>query len=218
MATNARNAAKKSPGDLYKNMFTPQEKKFILDLAKRAIEYYFSAKGGSASGGKNKKLLKIISLREIPREGKKLKETLSCFVTLTIGGNLRGCMGHVEAVQPLYLDIMENAAAAAFDDPRFSPLSEEEYKKTEIEVSVLSKPEPLSFSSPEDLLKKLRPGIDGVILRRGRRGATYLPQVWENLPDKEQFLSSLCEKAGLPTDDWKKSGLEVETYEVEALR
>lgn len=188
-------------------MFTLQEKKFILDLAGRAIENFFKS-GPEGSG------LKIAESEVVSEQ---LKETRSCFVTLTISGNLRGCIGHIEPVQPLYLDIIENAAAAAFRDPRFPPLSEEEYKKTEIEVSVLTKPEPLLFSSSEDLLKKLRPGTDGVILCRGSRGATYLPQVWDDLPDKEKFLSSLSEKAGLPADDWKKPGLEVLIYKVEAI-
>lgn len=200
-------------------MFTPQEKKFILDLARRAVEHYF----------KNGKLLELGG-DEVVSE--KLKEQRACFVTLTIGGELRGCIGHIEAVQPLYLDIIENAAAAAFGDPRFPPLTEKEWKNTEVEVSVLSKPEPLSFSSPEDLLKKLRPGADGVILRRqpGDRGnspnpllergggATYLPQVWEDLPDKEKFLSSLCEKAGLEAGDWRRPGVEVLIYKVEAIK
>lgn len=197
-------------------MFSVEEKKYILDLARRSIAYRFSP-GGDFQ----------INEAELPSEA--LKEKRSCFVTLTLNGHLRGCIGHVEAVEPLYLDIIENAAAAAFDDPRFDMLTGEEFKNIEIEVSVLTPPVPLKFSTPEELLGKLRPGIDGVILREGRqtpygppwkggRGATYLPQVWENLKDKEEFMSSLSEKAGLEPQDWKKKGAEVFVYQVDSCR
>lgn len=186
-------------------MFTPEEKKFIITLARRSIAYHFEFG----------KLLKV-NPTEVP--GKTLLKDGACFVTLTISGALRGCIGHLEAIQPLYRDIISNTAAAAFEDSRFFPLQSEELAQTEIEVSILSEPKPLSFSSPEDLLNKLQPDQDGVIIRCGNFSATYLPQVWEQLPLKEDFLASLCLKAGLPVDSWQKLGLEVSTYKVEAIK
>ncbi|MEK7213110.1 MAG: AmmeMemoRadiSam system protein A [Patescibacteria group bacterium] len=186
-------------------MFTLEEKKFILTLARLAIAHYFES-------GK----LPKISLTEVP--GKTLLKDGACFVTLTIAGALRGCVGHLEAIQPLYLDIMKNAVAAAFEDTRFFPLQSEELAQTDIEVSILSESKPLSFLSPEDLLAKLQPGQDGVIIRRGNFSATYLPQVWEELPAKKDFLTSLCLKAGLAVDSWTKPGLEVSTYQVEVIK
>ena len=182
-------------------MFSEKEKKYILDLAKQSIEKYF----------KDGKSLKI----ENPPDF--LKEKRSCFVTLKINDRLRGCIGHIEPIQALHLDICENAQAAAFHDPRFLPLTLDEYSDVQIEVSVLSVPVKLEFFTVDELLEKLRPCIDGVILRRGSYGATYLPQVWEDLMDKKAFLSSLCEKAGLTSDDWKKPGLEILTYQAEIL-
>jgi uncharacterized protein len=185
-------------------MFTLVEKQFILDLAHKSIEQYFYTG----------ELLKIPEA-EIPE---KFQTEQSCFVTLELNKELRGCIGHIKPVQPLYLDIIENAVDAAFDDPRFLPLTEEEFTETKIEVSVLTVPVELSFSSPEDLLNKLRPNIDGVIIRRADRGATYLPQVWEEIPDKEKFLSELCLKAELLTDDWHKHDLRVWVYQVEVIK
>ena len=104
---------------------------------------------------------------------------------------------------------------AAFHDPRFSPLSDQELEQVTIEVSVLSEPEPLTFQDGEDLLTKLRANVDGVIIRKGRASATFLPQVWEQLPRPEDFLSHLCAKAGLSSDAWKLSGLDVMTYQVQ---
>ncbi|MBU0546319.1 AmmeMemoRadiSam system protein A [Patescibacteria group bacterium] len=186
-------------------MFTTNDKKYILDLARRSIEYYFGNKS-------------LMQMEENELSSPELVEERSCFVTLTIDDDLRGCIGHVEAIQPLYLDIIENAVAAAFNDQRFRPLSEKEFALTEIEVSVLTKPKKLDFSSSEDLLKKLRPGIDGVVLRLGNYGATYLPQVWEDFADKESFLNSLCLKAGLNENDWENPDLEIMTYQAEIIK
>jgi AmmeMemoRadiSam system protein A len=124
------------------------------------------------------------------------------FVTLTQSGQLRGCIGSLEAYRSLGLDIQHNAIDAAFGDPRFPPLRREELGRTEIEVSVLSKPRPIEFASREDLVKRLRPGLDGLILEAGGHRATFLPQVWEQLPDPDDFVSHLLRKAGLPSDYW----------------
>jgi len=147
-----------------------------------------------------------------------LSEARGCFVTLTHQGELRGCIGNLTAGGPLYEAVAENARSAALSDPRFPPVAEREVEGLRIEISVLSEPKPLWFSSPEDLLRKLQPGVDGVILRMGDRAATYLPQVWEQLPNKETFMNSLAEKAGCEPDAWRRPGTSVFLYEVEAFR
>ncbi|MDD2383433.1 MAG: AmmeMemoRadiSam system protein A [Sulfurospirillaceae bacterium] len=119
------------------------------------------------------------------------------FVTLTLDGNLRGCIGSLIAHQPLLDDLIANAKAAAFEDPRFYPLSQEEFERVHIEVSLLSVPEPVLYDSVEDLKTKITPRTDGIILQKGSRKATFLPQVWEQLPSFELFFSHLCQKAGL---------------------
>jgi len=139
------------------------------------------------------------------------------FVTLTIGGNLRGCIGHIIPQESLLEGIRENAINAAFKDPRFRPLDREEWQRVHIEISILTDPKPLSYSDGDDLLKQLRPGIDGVIIKKGYRQATFLPQVWDQLPRKEEFLTHLCLKAGLNDNEWKKGHLEVSTYQVQAF-
>lgn len=184
-------------------MFLDKEKKYLLDLARRSVRHYLDTR----------EMLKEED-GDVPSE--KLKEKLACFVTLTMGGQLRGCIGHILPVQELYLDVIENAVSAAFEDPRFYPLSKEEFAQIKIEISVLTVPVPLAFSAPEQLLKKFRPKIDGVIIRRGRQQATFLPQVWEELSEPKEFLGHLCMKAGLEEECWRRD-LEVETYQVEAF-
>lgn len=137
------------------------------------------------------------------------------FVTLTKNKQLRGCIGNLVPDKPLKQGVQENAINAAFRDPRFSPLSRDELDQVEIEVSLLSEPQPLDYKDADDLLAKLRPGVDGVILRKGMHSSTFLPQVWEQLPEKEMFLSHLCMKAGLPGDAWKTGDLEILTYQVQ---
>jgi AmmeMemoRadiSam system protein A len=124
------------------------------------------------------------------------------FVTLTTGGELRGCIGSLEAVRPLKTDIRENALAAAFLDPRFLPLRRGELERIRIEVSLLSLPEPVAARTEAEAVAALRPGIDGVIFEYSRYRSTFLPQVWEQLPDPTQFLAYLRTKAGLPQDFW----------------
>lgn len=128
---------------------------------------------------------------------RRLEEPGASFVTLTLAGNLRGCIGSLEPRRPLALDIKENAEAAAFRDPRFKALTEAEFNQVRIEVSILSIPEPIHADSEEKLVKILVPGRDGVILEYGMHRATYLPQVWEQLPDPCEFIASLKIKAGL---------------------
>lgn len=137
------------------------------------------------------------------------------FVTLELEGELRGCIGSLEARRPLWQDVRDNALAAAFSDPRFPPLSPAEEKKINLEISLLSKPVPLEFRDSEDLLEKLRPGIDGVVFQCKGRRSTFLPQVWEQLPEKAQFLEALTRKAGLPAGDWKSPEARFEVYQAD---
>jgi AmmeMemoRadiSam system protein A len=131
-----------------------------------------------------------------------LMQKRATFVTLTIGGRLRGCIGMLEACRPLAEDVSENARAAAFEDPRFPPLTQPDLKKLEIHISILSSSEEMAFSSEDDLLRQIRPDVDGLILQEGFRRGTFLPSVWEDLPEKELFLTHLKLKAGLPADYW----------------
>jgi AmmeMemoRadiSam system protein A len=144
-----------------------------------------------------------------------LKENRGCFVTLHKNGALRGCIGTIEAIKPLVDSVEENALNAAFRDHRFSSLEEKELKDINIEVSVLSVPQELSFEDNNDLKRKLKKGIHGVILSSGWHKATFLPQVWEQLPEVENFLEHLCIKAGMGKDCWKNKTTRIQTYETE---
>jgi len=137
------------------------------------------------------------------------------FVTLTINKQLRGCIGNLDSTESILAGIKRNAVNAAFHDPRFSPLKAHELDRVDIEISILTEPHRLEYRDSKDLLSKLRVHVDGVILSKGPASATFLPQVWEQLPRPDQFLSHLCMKAGLPADDWKKSRLDILTYQVQ---
>jgi len=144
-------------------------------------------------------------------------EERGTFVTLTKKGNLRGCIGHLTPQGPLIEEIRTNAINAAFRDPRFAPVRAEEWPEISLEVSILTEPKPLRYRDAQDLLQQLRPGLDGVILKKGYHQATFLPQVWDQLPRKEDFLAHLCLKAGLDQDAWRQGDLEVWTYQVQAF-
>ena len=137
------------------------------------------------------------------------------FVTLKRGGKLRGCIGNLIPTLPLWEGVRDNALNAAFHDHRFAPLAAEDLDSVIIEISVLTTPQRLPHRGGDDLLAKLRVGVDGVILKKDGRSATFLPQVWDQLPRPEDFLSHLCMKAGLTSDAWKISELEVLTYQVQ---
>lgn len=139
------------------------------------------------------------------------------FVTLTQDGRLRGCIGSLEAHRRLADDIGANACAAAFRDPRFPPLGREELARTRVEVSVLSPAQPIRFRDEDDALRQLRPGVDGVILVSGRHRATFLPQVWEQLPEPRQFIAHLKLKAGLAGDFWSPE-VHLSRYTVEKFK
>ena len=187
-----------------KDRLSDEEGIYLLAVARKAIEQTILGKEGRA-------------FSEEAGLSSRLGQRRGTFVTLTIDGDLRGCIGHIIPQESLLEGVMINAVNAAFRDPRFRPLSKEELKRVKVEVSILTEPSPLSYSDSDLLLKKLRPGVDGVIIKRGGLQATFLPQVWDQLPGKEEFLTHLCLKAGLEGDAWKKGGLEVSTYQVQAF-
>jgi AmmeMemoRadiSam system protein A len=170
--------------------------KELLEIARKTIEFALKCK------------------KYIPDEKlkKKFSEKRACFVTLSLNGQLRGCIGSLVARQELWKDIVSNSTGAAFYDPRFLPLTEKEFKETKIEISVLDEPKRISYSSLEELKQKIK--NKGVVLSDTFRSATYLPQVWEDLPEPENFLSSLCIKAGLNSQDWKNKKLDIKVYNV----
>lgn len=139
------------------------------------------------------------------------------FVTLRKSGSLRGCIGNLLANETVAAGVRRNAISAAFHDSRFSPLTATEFEDVEIDISILSQPQTLEYTDAADLIGKLRPGIDGLVLKLGGAGATFLPQVWEQLPDPELFLGHLCRKAGLAESAWKDSHPEIETYQVQCF-
>ncbi len=146
-----------------------------------------------------------------------LQQDLATFVTLTIGGRLRGCIGNLEPHGPLLESLITNSRQAAFHDPRFSPLGRKEFGQLHIHISILTRPERLDYRDGNDLLRKLRPNIDGVILEKGAARATFLPQVWAQLPRPQQFLEHLCLKAGLHRSAWQGSELDVYRYQVQSF-
>jgi AmmeMemoRadiSam system protein A len=142
------------------------------------------------------------------------REKSGVFVTLQKDNNLRGCIGSLTAQQSIVEGIKSHAKYAAFNDSRFSPVQEDELDDISIEISILTEPKPLKFTGSKNLLDLLQPDQDGVILRQGRYSATFLPQVWQQLPEPEQFMNHLAMKAGLPVDGWRQEGMEIETYSV----
>ena len=145
-----------------------------------------------------------------------LRAIRATFVTLEIEGRLRGCIGTLDARHPLVEDVAINAYNAAFEDPRFPPLRRVELSGLDIHLSLLSLPEPMAFRSEADLLPQIRPNVDGLVLEEGRRRGTFLPSVWEQLPDPVEFLRHLKRKAGLPADYWSAT-LRVSRYTAESI-
>ena len=142
------------------------------------------------------------SVNEVDENLPWLHEKGATFVTLTKNQALRGCIGTLEAYRPLLVDIKANAIAAAFRDPRFPPLKADELDSVRVEVSLLSAMQPISFSSEQDALSQLQSGIDGVVFEFGTYRSTFLPQVWDELPDPVSFMAHLKHKAGLDSDFW----------------
>lgn len=180
------------------------ERRLLLDIARDAISY---AVRGEAQPE--------VDLRTLPP---RLREPGASFVTLTDSdGELRGCIGTVEAYAPLAHDVQRNAVGSALRDPRFFPVRSQELPGLQIELSILTKPQPLAYDGPDDLLAKIRPGIDGIILEKGFRRATLLPSVWTKIPDPVKFLSALCLKAGLPQEEWRRGNVTIHIYQAEKV-
>ncbi len=177
------------------------DRQYLLSLVRETISRHMRGEGPPP-----------VDLDALPES---LTRDGASFVTLTKHGQLRGCIGSLEPRRPLVLDVCENALGAAFRDPRFPPVGSRELDDLHIEISILSIPQPLSYDGPGDLIAKLRPGVDGVVIERDWNRATFLPQVWEKLPDARQFLEHLCLKAFLPADAYRHPGLNVYTYQVE---
>jgi AmmeMemoRadiSam system protein A len=169
----------------------PEHQQILLQIARDAISSKLET--GKPS---------LPDLKSLPQE---LQAHRATFVTLTMHKQLRGCIGMLEACRPLAHDVAENACSAAFEDPRFRPLSREEFEQIEIHISVLSPPEEVTFESERELLSKIRPNIDGLILEDGLHRGTFLPSVWEELPEPDIFLAHLKIKAGLPTNYWSNT-------------
>jgi uncharacterized protein len=178
-----------------------KDRSFLLSLARTTIQ-------------------KAVAHQPLPTwEKKDLSEDLirkgASFVTLTINGDLRGCIGTLEAYQSLVDDVRDHARQAALEDYRFPPVSAGEVSKLHIEISRLTAPVPLEYGNVTDLPALLHPGEDGVILKDGFKRSTFLPQVWDQLPEVDEFLSHLCVKMGASADLWRRKVLEVSIYHVE---
>ncbi len=180
---------------------TSEERSTLLKIARQAIDAVTHHQS-----------LPKLDLSTLPLV---FSEPGATFVTLTRLGELRGCIGALEAYQPLAEDVREHAIAAATEDYRFSPVRADELPEIQIEISRLTPSRPLEYSRLSDLPHLLRPNVDGVVLRDGVRRATFLPQVWEKIPDPEEFLANLCYKMGASPDLWRRKKLEVYIYEVE---
>ena len=145
-----------------------------------------------------------------------LQAQRAVFVTLKINGELRGCIGNIEPPDSLIQAVARNANAAAFDDPRFAPLTVAEFQRISIHLSILTPPEPMDVKNEQDLLKQLRPGVDGLILTAGLNRGTFLPAVWQTLPEPQRFVEQLKIKAGLPADFWSDD-IRFQRYQSESV-
>ncbi|MDX9835227.1 MAG: AmmeMemoRadiSam system protein A [Desulfobulbus sp.] len=184
-------------------MLSKEQGQGLLRLARQEIEEQLGMRPATAEGGD---------------DDPALLEQRGVFVTLHKNKALRGCIGSLAAAEPLAEGIRRNAVNAAFHDSRFAPLTSAELPDLHIEISILSEPQPLTYRDADDLIGQLRPTIDGVILH-GPHGeqATFLPQVWQQLPAAELFLNHLCRKAELPEDAWRSGRLRVLTYQVQSF-
>lgn len=181
--------------------YTAEEERLLLDLARQTLRRVASGQRPLAP--------------DLAAFSPALCEPRACFVTLrTCGeGLLRGCTGTLLARRPLAEEVVAMTVQTALHDPRFRPVTAWEVDGLHIEISVLTPPQPLDFAGPDDLLARLRPGVDGVTLYLDQRRATFLPSVWESHGEPEDFLSLLAQKMGLPANAWRRPGLEVETYQ-----
>lgn len=182
------------------------DRKALHEVARASIRY-------SLENGANACYEHTLRLEDFPSA---LQLKRATFVTLNIDNELRGCIGTLEAHDPLVIDVAHNARSAAFQDPRFGPLSQPEFERLHIHISILGIPEPMAFNSEQDLIQQLRPGIDGLILSAAGRRGTFLPSVWESLKTPEEFFTHLKLKAGLPPTYWSDD-VKVERYTTESF-
>jgi AmmeMemoRadiSam system protein A len=189
-------------GSTMRGNISPAQGKRLLELARSTLEYRLGVSGEVGRSG---------------LEEESLQQQCGTFVTLKINDALRGCIGNLEADGSLVDSIERNALNAAFHDHRFQPLGAEELARVEIDISILSSPERLDYRDGNDLVSKLRPLVDGVILRHGRSSATFLPQVWSQLPNPVTFLEHLCQKAGLSPSLWQKEHPDIYIYQVQCF-
>ena len=183
-------------------MLSTEHQQTLLNVAKQSIAY----------GLEHHKALPI----QTTDYDSELQELRASFVTLHLNDNLRGCIGSLSAHQSLIENIAHNAYAAAFSDPRFGPVTTQEFEQLDYHISVLSESSPMTFSSQADLLEQIRPGIDGLILEDNGHRGTFLPSVWERLPRSADFFDHLKQKAGFPTNYWSDT-LQVSRYTVESF-
>jgi AmmeMemoRadiSam system protein A len=183
----------------FDQFLTAEERQTLLSLARRCLAL-------RASGCEPES--------DLTNASENLAQRRGCFVTLFRDGELRGCIGHVTPQMELHKAVCRNACAAGFSDPRFEPVAPWEVPKLEIEVSVLSELRELPSGSPEEILHALTPHMHGVVIKHGGMTSTFLPQVWEKIPDKEDFLHKLCQKAGWQKEAWMDQDVSISTYEV----
>ena len=193
--------AEEANSDAASDQLSVEEKKFLLHIARSALEV----------GIRGDPIPKL-ELTALPP---KLIRPGATFITLTKKQELRGCIGSLEATRPLAEDVQVHAVAAALEDFRFPPVQEAEIPRISIEISRLTTPEKITFEDPEELISQIRPGIDGVVIKKGIRRATFLPQVWEKVPEVEIFLEMLCRKMGASAECWRSKSVEIYTYKVE---
>jgi AmmeMemoRadiSam system protein A len=187
-------------------MLTDEQGKILIRLARQVIE-------------ENMEIAPSAPVSEQELADPVFQEHKPLFITLNKDGRLRGCIGSLVGTESIVEAVRRHAVNAAFFDQRFPPVSEDEVPELEINISLLTEPQPLEYQEGDDLEKKLRPGIDGVILRDPTQGAaTCLPQVWEQLTTVPLFLDHLCGKAGIPEDTWRKRHLQIQTYQVQYFK
>jgi len=184
------------------NSYTQTERQLLLKVVDDVIKY----------GVKYRRVMPI----DVDVYPAKFTTLGASFVTLELDGQLRGCIGSLLAYRPLILDIACNAFAAAFQDHRFCPITQDECLSLTKHISILGKPELVNFTTEEDLIAKLRPNIDGLVLSDDGYRGTFLPSVWEQLPNPKMFLQHLKMKAGLPADYWSNT-IKVERYTTEVI-
>jgi AmmeMemoRadiSam system protein A len=181
---------------------------YLLLTARKAIAENLGIKWDGYKEG-----YEIIKVTQPPKS--ELNEVKGTFVTLTIDGMLRGCIGQITPTEPISTTVRDNAISAAMHDPRFSMLSAEEFYRAQVEISILSKPVQLKYTDHKELFSKIEQGKHGIIIRMEGHSATFLPQVWDDIQTKQEFFTQLCLKARIFPDEWRSGKLEVYTYTVE---